>query len=154
MPSNDNDRPAVRTATAPGRWQATPVHDYKQEGSAPFKDVTRQVLFADPALAAEWRYFEVGAGGHTTLERHEHVHAVMVHRGSGRCLVGTEVREIGLGDLVSIPAMTWHQFRAGEAEPLGFLCLVNADRDRPQLPEPDDLAQLRQTPAVAEFIRT
>ncbi len=154
MPSNDNDRLAVRTATAPGRWQATPVHDYKQEGAAPFKDVTRQVLFADPALAAEWRYFEVGVGGHTTLERHGHVHAVMVYRGSGRCLVGTEVREIGLGDLVSIPAMTWHQFRAGDAEPLGFLCLVNAERDRPQLPEPTDLAALRQTPAIADFIRS
>jgi hypothetical protein len=30
--------------------------------------------------------------------------------------------------------MTWHQFHAAPDEPLGFLCLVAAERDRPQLP--------------------
>jgi hypothetical protein len=49
--------------------------------------------------------------------------------------------------------MTWHQFRASENEPLGFLCLVNAERDRPQLPGPEELRALRQNPAVAEFIQ-
>ena len=57
---------------------------YKEEGSAPFKDVTRSVLFEEAELGYQWRYFEVGAGGHTTLERHEHVHAVMILRGGGR----------------------------------------------------------------------
>ena len=37
-------------------------------------------------------------------------------------------------DLVTIPALTWHQFRADGDAPLGFLCLVNAERDKPQLP--------------------
>ena len=44
--------------------------DYKRDGSAPFRDVTRQVLFDQPSLACQLRYFEVGPGGHTTLERH------------------------------------------------------------------------------------
>ncbi|MEZ4713801.1 MAG: hypothetical protein R3A44_41820 [Caldilineaceae bacterium] len=35
-----------------------------------------------------------------------------------------------------------------------FLCLVNCDRDRPQLPTPAELAELRRTPEVAAFIRT
>jgi len=30
--------------------------------------------------------------------------------------------------------MTWHQFHAAPDEPLGFLCLVTTERDRPQLP--------------------
>ena len=48
--------------------------------------------------------------------------------------------------------MTWHQFRADADAPLGFLCLVARDRDRPQLPGPDDLAALRAHPEAARFL--
>ena len=64
---------------------------YKQDGSAPFKDISRQVLFHEDALGCELRYFEMDAGGYSTLERHEHAHAVMILRGRGECLVGEEV---------------------------------------------------------------
>ena len=128
----------VRRHDGDFRWEGVDVLAYKQEGSAPFKDVTRQVLFDDPSLAAQLRYFEVAPGGWTTLERHEHVHNVMVIRGRGRCLVGDEAWELATNDLVSVPPMTWHQFRAAADAPLGFLCLVNRERDRPQLPSPAD----------------
>jgi hypothetical protein len=49
--------------------------------------------------------------------------------------------------------MQWHQFRAAEDAPLGFLCVVATERDRPQLPGADDLAALRQNAKVADFIR-
>jgi hypothetical protein len=48
--------------------------------------------------------------------------------------------------------MTWHQFRASAGEPFGFLCMVNAQRDKPQLPGGDGLRQLRQDPAIAAFL--
>lgn len=134
------------------RWRDVEVLEYKREGSAPFLGVTRQLLFRDAALACELRYFEIVAGGHTTLERHEHAHAVVVQRGSGRCLVGTSVFDVKPFDLVHIPAMTWHQFRAAHDEPLGFLCMVNAERDRPQLPSEHELNELRRDPAIAQFI--
>jgi len=123
-------------------WEGVDVLAYKQEGSAPFKDVTRQVLFEPEGLPAQLRYFEVAPGGHTTLERHEHVHSVMVIRGRGRCLVGDKAWELEANDLVSVPPMTWHQFRASADAPLGFLCLVSADRDRPQLPEAAEAERL------------
>lgn len=124
------------------RWQGVDLLAYKQEGSAPFKDVTRQVLFDDPHLPTQLRYFEVAPGGWTTLERHEHVHNVMVIRGRGRCRIGTAEHDIGLNDLVTVPPLTWHQFHAAADEALGFLCLVNRERDRPQLPGPgDDLSR-------------
>ena len=132
----------VRRHDGDFRWEGVDVLAYKQEGSAPFKDVTRQVLFDDPSLAAQLRYFEVAPGGWTTLERHEHVHNVMVIRGRGRCLVGDEAWELATNDLVSVPPMTWHQFRAAADAPLGFLCLVNRERDRPQLPSPADAAAI------------
>ena len=149
-------RPEVRKAgPQPGRWADVDVTAYKAEGSAPFRDVTRQVLFDDDALACQFRYFEVAAGGWSTLERHQHVHAVVVLQGHGRCLVGTEVFDLAPHDLVSVPAVTWHQFRAGDDGPLGFLCLVNAERDRPQLPSPADLADLASSSAeVAAFMRS
>ena len=135
------------------RWEQVELLAYKAEGSAPFRDVTRQVLIERPELGCQLRYFEVDAGGHSTLERHEHVHGVVVLRGRGRCLLGDRVVELGALDLVTVPPLTWHQFRADPAEPLGFLCLVNVDRDRPQLPGEEDLAALRGDPVVADFIR-
>ncbi len=149
-----SDLPLHRPREDAYRWQSVPLLAYKQDGSAPFKEVTRQVLFEDAALGCQLRYFEVAPGGHTTLERHEHVHAVMVLRGGGRCLIGTRVIALALHGLVHIPPLTWHQFRALENEPLGFLCMVNAERDRPQLPNEEALAELRAHAEVAEFIRT
>jgi mannose-6-phosphate isomerase-like protein (cupin superfamily) len=135
------------------RWEGVECRPYKEDGRALFRAITRQVLFADPALHGELRYFEVAPGGFSTLERHEHAHAVLVLRGSGHCLVGDRVRPLRTHDLVSVPAWHWHQFRATGKEPLGFLCMVNAERDKPQLPSAEDLARLQADPAVAAFLR-
>ncbi len=136
------------------RWNGVTLMPYKEEGAAPFKAITRQVLFHDPDLKCEMRYFEVAPGGYSTLERHEHVHGVMILRGKADVMVGTEVRHANTFDLVHIPPMTWHQFRTTGATPMGFLCMVNAERDRPQLPNEDDLAQMRKHPAVASFLES
>jgi quercetin dioxygenase-like cupin family protein len=151
-PMDIEQPPNFRPVKGNFRWEAVAHQPYKQDGSAPFKDISRQVLFHDDALACELRYFEMDAGGYSTLEKHEHEHAVMILRGQGECLVGDEVRPVRQFDLVTIPAWKWHQFRATRNEPLGFLCMVNAVRDRPQLPTEEDLAQLRITPAVARFL--
>ena len=133
-----SDAPLVRKHTGDFHWEGVDVLAYKQEGSAPFKDVTRQVLFESSDPPAQLRYFEVAPGGHTTLERHEHVHSVMVIRGRGQCLVGDRAYELGANDLVNVPPLAWHQFRAAPDSPLGFLCLVPARRDRPQLPSAEE----------------
>jgi mannose-6-phosphate isomerase-like protein (cupin superfamily) len=134
------------------RWEGVEQLPYKEDERALFKSITRQVLFADPELHGELRYFEVAPGGFSTLERHEHMHAVLILRGRGHCLVGREVRPIDTRDLVTVPALTWHQFRATADEPLGFLCMVNATRDKPQLPTQEDLAKLKTEPAIAAFL--
>ena len=134
------------------RWDDVVRMPYKEDGSAPFKAISRQVLFSEAPLGCELRYFEMAAGGFSTLERHEHMHAVMILRGRGHCLLGDTVREVQAFDLVTIPAWTWHQFRATKGEPLGFLCMVNAVRDKPQLPGEQDLAALKAKPEVAMFL--
>ena len=134
-------------------WEGVDTRHYKP-GEGPWRDVSRQVLFAPAGdLPVEWRYFEVAPGGWTTLERHQHRHAVAIARGSGHALVAGRVRPVAAFDLIAIPPMDWHQFRADTGEALGFFCLVAADRDRPQLPGPEDLTALSADPEVAAFIR-
>ena len=144
--------PSVRAYHDDFRWDGVELRPYKDGGAAPFKAIARQELFAHPSLGCELRYFEMAAGGYSTLERHAHVHAVMILRGRGQCLLGEEMRAVKPFDLVTIPSWTWHQFRATHDEPLGFLCMVNAERDRPQLPTENERAGLAANPAVAAFL--
>jgi quercetin dioxygenase-like cupin family protein len=124
------------------RWQGVELLRYKDEGSAPFRDITRQVLFAPPDQASELRYFEIAPGGYSTLERHEHTHAVLILRGRGTVRLGDEIHAIAERDLVTVDPLTWHQFHAAADSALGFLCLVSKERDRPQLPTPEEAARL------------
>jgi len=139
----------------PHRWRNVEELIYKDEdGTATFKDVTRRTLFGEATgNGMEVRYFEVDAGGHTSLEKHEHTHLVIPIKGRGACLVGDEVLELAMHDLVYVPSWAWHQFRADENEVFGFLCLVRVERDRPTLPTAEELTIMRNIPEVAAFIR-
>jgi quercetin dioxygenase-like cupin family protein len=148
----DHEPPPIRRFRADYSWDGVERLAYKEAGSAPFKAITRQLLFSDPRQAAELRYFEVAPGGFSTLERHAHLHAVLILRGRGRCLVGASVAAIAVHDLVTVPPWTWHQFRAAVDEPLGFLCMVDRTRDKPQLPSPSELEALRADKPVAAFL--
>jgi mannose-6-phosphate isomerase-like protein (cupin superfamily) len=67
-----------------------------------------------------------------------------VIRGAGRCVIGDKSYDLKLHDLVNVPPLTWHQFHAAPEKPLGFLCMVPTERDRPQLPTQEDLVKLGQ----------
>ena len=149
---NENPVRAFVATAGDYRWDGVELLRYKEEGSAPFRDVTRQTLFRRPDMRGELRYFEVAPDGYSTLERHEHVHAVMILRGAGHALVGDQVFPVHTFDLVTVPPLTWHQFRAARASPLGFLCMVDAERDKSQLPSARDLEEMRVSPAVAAFL--
>jgi quercetin dioxygenase-like cupin family protein len=135
------------------RWPGIELTAYKSDARQ-YQGVTRQVLFSSGAgLGATVRYFEVAPGGHTTLERHDHVHAVIVVRGQGNVLVGEQVFPVTSHDLVYVPSRAWHQFRACEDAVLGFICIVNEDRDKPELPDDRALATLRENATISAFIR-
>lgn len=133
------------------RWENTDLLAYKEEGVAPFHAITRQTLFRHPEMKGELRYFEMAPDGYSTLERHQHVHAVLILRGKGQVMLGSQIFDIAQNDLVTIEPMTWHQFRANAGEAMGFLCMVNVERDKPQLPSEDERAALAADPAVAKF---
>ena len=152
MSGSDMSEPPVHRKAKDYRWEGVAVEPYKEDTRALFKSITRQVLFSDPAQESELRYFEIAPGGFSSLECHAHTHNVLILRGSGHCLVGRDVRAVAAHDLVAVPPMTWHQFRATGGEPLGFLCMVNTRRDRPELPTPQELAELEHDPRVAAFL--
>jgi ribulose-bisphosphate carboxylase large chain len=114
-------------------WQGAAVAEYKQ-AAAHWVGVRRTVLVGNAAetTAFHVRYFEVAPGGFTSLEEHVHEHAVVVLRGRGQVQLGRQVYDLGFGDTVYVSPREVHQFRnPSTAEPFGFLCIVDAQRDRP-----------------------
>jgi quercetin dioxygenase-like cupin family protein len=80
------------------------------------------------------RYFEIAPGGFTSLEKHRHEHVILVLRGGGQVQLGGETQDVGYGDTVYVAPQEPHQFRnPSTSEPFGFLCIVDAERDRPVL---------------------
>lgn len=115
-----------------------------------FRGVTRQTITrgTNEKCDFEVRYFEIEPGGYTRLERHEHVHSVTVLRGRGYALVGADVHLLRGHDHVYIPPMTLHQFVNDGDAAFGFMCVVDAERDRPILPDAAELAALDANPAI------
>ncbi|HSM51799.1 MAG TPA: cupin domain-containing protein [Thermoanaerobaculia bacterium] len=114
-------------------WERVEERPYKERGEE-FRGVGRHLLVGggDPGLAAEVRYFSVAAGGWTSFERHGHAHAVVVLTGRGRVRLGGEEHPLAPFDLVYVAPETPHRFSADPASPLGLLCIVDRDRDRPR----------------------
>jgi quercetin dioxygenase-like cupin family protein len=115
------------------RWAGVPEADYK-DAAAHHSGVTRMALVGGQGEAAAFhlRYFEIAPGGHSSREHHEHEHAVVVMRGRGEVTLGGEVHQLSFGDTVYVAPHEVHQFRnASSDEPFGFLCVVDARRDRP-----------------------
>lgn len=113
------------------RWEGVPLSAYKSEGDD-FRGITRQVLMGEGEgeqdLAFITRYFEIEPGGHSSLERHPHVHSVVVVRGSGSVQLEDETHALQPLDCVYVPPNCLHQFRADGDELLGFLCIVDRAR--------------------------
>jgi S-methyl-1-thioxylulose 5-phosphate methylthiotransferase len=122
------------------RWEGIEDERYKVEDGG-WADVVRRVLIGTHGESTKFhvRYFEISPGGFSSLERHGHEHVVICIRGGGIVRTGRRKRNMGFLDTLYISPDTVHQLSNPFDEPFGFLCVVNADRDRPVvLPESDD----------------
>lgn len=119
-------------------WKDVPLEAYKSDAET-WKGITRRELIGKRGETVDFhvRYFEIQPGGYSTLEKHEHEHVVIPLRGAGEAQAGCYVWTVGVGDVVYVGPSDPHQFRcpAGAKEPFGFLCVVNAKRDRPAIVE-------------------
>jgi quercetin dioxygenase-like cupin family protein len=117
------------------RWTSVAEAEYK-DTAAHHCGVTRMALVGGQgeATAFQLRYFEIAPGGHSSLEHHEHEHAVVVIRGRGEIQLGDRVHPLSFGDTVYVAPHEVHQVRnVSKDEPFGFLCIVDTVRDRPVL---------------------
>ncbi len=77
-----------------------------------------------------FRYYQIEAGGHSRKEQHAHDHGIMILQGSGKVLLGDEKFSISRGDVIYIPPDEIHQITNPTDEPLGFLCVIPASREK------------------------
>jgi quercetin dioxygenase-like cupin family protein len=119
-------------------WSHVTVTEYKPDDGS-FQGVSRRVFVGERGESPLFhtRYFELAEGGYTTLEQHLHEHVVVVMRGQGVALVGDRRVRLGFGDVLYVAPDDVHQLSNSGSEPFGFLCIVNAQRDRPRPVNPD-----------------
>jgi ribulose-bisphosphate carboxylase large chain len=152
-PPPSADSGSVLRAFDAYRWEGIEPERYKAQDGG-WAAIVRQVLVAGNAgTGFDVRYFEIGAGGHSSLEKHAHAHVVIGLRGRGRVLLAGELREVGFLDVAYIAPGDPHQLLNPFQEPFGFLCLVDHDRDRPTHLDDGELSRLLAGPAAAGIRR-
>jgi ribulose-bisphosphate carboxylase large chain len=97
--------------------------------------ISRKVLIGSRGETTKFhvRYFEIEPGGFSSLESHGHEHVVICVNGSGVVVMGKKKRKMVFMDTVYISPKTVHQLSNPFDAPFGFLCIVNARRDRPKV---------------------
>lgn len=117
-------------------WESVDKKVYKTE-TANFKDIHRYSLLGEneKELNFQTRYFEIKPGGYSSLEKHSHPHSVVIIRGKGTVILDNKAVEISEHDVVYISPETIHQFHADRGGPLGFICVVDRYRDKPEIPD-------------------
>lgn len=115
-------------------WEGITPEAYKTEAGG-WAGIVRHTLIGGrgEAAAFDLRYFEIAPGGNSSLERHRHVHVVVCIRGRGRILCGGAEQELNFLDLAYVAPDDPHQLSNPFDEPFGFFCLVDHERDRPQV---------------------
>lgn len=119
-------------------WQGVDRQVYKDEPGT-WEGVSRFTFSPTALTQFEMRFFEVEAGGYTSLEEHEHEHCVFIVSGRGEVWLEEKWQELAPGDFVQVKGWQTHQFKASPTESLGFVCVVDRVRDRPQVKSSCDL---------------
>jgi quercetin dioxygenase-like cupin family protein len=145
--SSSCERPTTTTSVTPRprsrvlrfqpgfRWHGVPSAEYK-DAAEHWCGVNRMSLVGESGETTGFhlRYFEIAPGGFSSLEQHVHEHVVIVLRGQGQVRLGDTTQDLHFGDTVYVASNEPHQFRnPSPSEPFGFLCIVDAQRDRPKL---------------------
>lgn len=146
----------TRLYTFDGRfaWSGVEPQAYKPP-SEDWARVIRHVLIGARGEQTTFhvRYFEIAPGGYTSLEKHQHAHVIIGIRGVGRVVAGTECYELHFLDTLYIAPQTPHQLVNESDEPFGFLCLVDAERDRPRPLDQEELERLKRHPRTRHAVR-
>jgi quercetin dioxygenase-like cupin family protein len=136
----DHEPPPALRRWRQFRWEHTDLEPYKISAhrGGEFAGASRQVLIGKRGerVGFHLRYFELQAGGYTSLERHHHSHVVVGVRGRGVVRIGEKDYTLAPLDTIYIGPQQAHQLRAAGRARFGFFCIVDARRDKPRAVEP------------------
>lgn len=116
------------------KWHGIKDVPYKTKGDE-WANIIRRVLIGSHGESTKFhvRYFEISSKGHSSFEKHKHEHVVICVKGEGIVRTGRTKRKMGFMDTLYISPDTPHQLINPFEKPFGFLCIVNAKRDKPML---------------------
>jgi quercetin dioxygenase-like cupin family protein len=118
-------------------WQGIKTDKYKTAGTD-WKNIIRKILIGNHNESTKFhlRYFEIAPGGFSSFEKHKHEHVVIGIRGKGKVLCNKKNYQLNFLDTFYIAPDTPHQLSNPFDKPFGFLCIVNAKRDKPKIITP------------------
>ncbi len=140
------------------RWEGIEPEAYKfslgDTRGMGWRGITRFTLGGPPEIPCRFqmRYFELAPGAYSSLEKHQHIHLIIVIRGRGKALVGPEVFEVAPFDIVYVPPEVPHRWINDGDEPFGFLCPVDAERDPPRPVDEEEWKALKRNPRTAPYV--
>lgn len=131
-----------------GGWEGVAAEAYKTE-AGDWSDIRRFSLLGMHGESTRFhlRYFEIAPGGHSSCERHRHEHVVIAFRGRGEIWLDGVWQRLEPGDIAYTAPLGVHQLRARGRAPFGFFCLVDAERDRPEVLDQPGSASSCELPA-------
>ncbi len=112
------------------KWLGIESIPYKNQDGT-WANIERFPLFKSDFAGFEVRYFEIAPGGCSSLEYHKHIHFVICLRGKGKITLGKKQTILNYLDIAYIAPNEVHQLSNPYNEPFGFLCIVDAKRDKP-----------------------
>ena len=110
-------------------WENQRSRDYH---ASHVSSVSETWLIGKPEGAENFamRYYKVGEEGFSRKEQHPYDHGILILHGQGLVHLGDSDHAISQGDVVYIPADMEHQLINTSQEPLGFLCIIPARREK------------------------
>ncbi|MCK5241921.1 cupin domain-containing protein [bacterium] len=117
-------------------WTGRAAEAYKAESGLAFAKIRRQELIGKHGekTGFDLRYFQIEPQGFSSLEKHRHEHVIIAVRGQGVLQLGKRQILLKPHDIAYVEPDLVHQIRNESAEPFGFFCIVDHERDKPIAP--------------------
>ena len=117
-------------------WSDRRTRAYKSATEQGHADVRRVELIGKNGERCDFdlRYFEIAAGGHSSLEKHLHTHVIIGARGHGVLQVNGIDRAFNTMDVAYVQPLEVHQLSNPSDSAFGFFCIVDRERDIPMRP--------------------
>jgi quercetin dioxygenase-like cupin family protein len=111
------------------QWEGTRTRQYQNDQVNQVSE-TWMIGKKEGAENFAFRYYQVESGGNTRKEQHAYDHGILILQGSGKVLLGEDTHNVSRGDIIHIPPDALHQLSNKGEEPLGFLCVIPARREK------------------------